>query len=112
MFAFRSPKHSARTTDRANRFIPEVQALEERQVLSVTLKFSAGVLRLEGNSSRDFISLANDGNGKHPRASEIEIRDLHLAGGDFSRAHRLLGRRRHTRIQLEAPRLPGRQCQA
>lgn len=48
---------------RTNRFRPEVQALEERQVLSVTLKFSAGVLRLEGSSGRDFISLANNGNG-------------------------------------------------
>jgi hypothetical protein len=48
---------------KTNRFRPEVQALEERQLLTVSLSFSAGVLRLEGGSGRDFISLANNGNG-------------------------------------------------
>jgi hypothetical protein len=51
------------TAPRTNRFRPEVQALEDRQMLSVTSIFSGGVLRLEGNGDRDFISLRNDGNG-------------------------------------------------
>src|SRR5262245_16562574 len=55
---------SNKTTARqANRFRPEVQALEDRQVLSVTSTFGGGVLTLTGNGAADTISIAHDGNG-------------------------------------------------
>jgi hypothetical protein len=48
---------------RGRRFRPEVQALEDRQLLSVSSTFFNGVLTLTGNKANDFVSLAHDGNG-------------------------------------------------
>src|SRR5262249_42064587 len=56
MFAF-----SKKTT--ANRFRPEVQALEDRQVLSLTSTFSAGTLTLRGDAKPDRVTVSHDDNG-------------------------------------------------
>jgi hypothetical protein len=59
MFAF-----SKKTTaSPANRFRPEVQALEDRQVLSLTSTFSAGTLTLRGDAKADRVTVSHDGNG-------------------------------------------------
>src|SRR5262249_43422779 len=56
--------YSAKTTARkTTRFRPEIQALEDRQVLSASATFSAGVLTLRGDSKADFVSVTHDGTG-------------------------------------------------
>lgn len=52
------------TTRQANRFRPEVQALEDRQLLSVTSTFDGVTLTLKGDGDRDFVSVIHDGNGR------------------------------------------------
>jgi hypothetical protein len=58
MFAF-----SKKTAPQTRRFLPEIQALEDRQLLSVSSTFVGGVLRLTGDSRADTIIATHHGNG-------------------------------------------------
>jgi hypothetical protein len=46
------------------RFSPALEALEDRQLLSVSSNFSAGVLTLTGNGRNDAVNVSLDGNGR------------------------------------------------